>query len=133
MMEENSFLWSLFVQIFRLYFKAFGLYLTFLIPFTLLYMLTRKGSKLNYWLWFGTTFFFILFLMGFLMPIFLIRPRDPINANIATWILRKWSYVVGLTHEVRGSENLKELKGKGAIICCNHQSSLDLFGKNQVL
>lgn len=128
-MSEASVVWQLLVHAFMLYFKAFGLFLTVLIPLTVLYMASKTGSRLNYCLWFFTTFFFILFLMGFIMPVFLLRPRNSDNANFATWVFRKWSYVIGLTIEVRKSNVLKELKNSGAVICCNHQSALDLFGE----
>lgn len=129
-MGEMSVAWELLQHAVALYLKAFGLYLTVLIPLTVVYMVSKPNTRLNYYLWFFTTFFFILFLMGFIMPVLLFRPRTSINANIATWIFRKWSYVIGLTIEVRGSNVMKEeLKNSGAIICCNHQSALDLFGE----
>lgn len=126
-MSEAGVAWGLLQQAVKLYFYGFGLSLTILVPLAVLYMLTRTGSRLNYWLWFSTTFIFASLTMGLCIPFLMLRPRHPLNANWMVWIFRKWAYVVGLSIEMRGTNVLNAIKGSGAIVCTNHQSALDLF------
>lgn len=45
--------------------------------------------------------------------------------------MRKCSYVMGITWEVRNSNVLQ--MNKGAVVCSNHQSAIDILSKSCVI
>ncbi|XP_063697482.1 1-acyl-sn-glycerol-3-phosphate acyltransferase beta-like [Culicoides brevitarsis] len=49
------------------------------------------------------------------------------NARLAAWFIRKISYLTGVTWEIRGA-NIAGMD-QGTVICCNHQSDMDIFGQ----
>lgn len=100
---------------------------TIYIPMIFAYSCSRLGTKLHYYLWKLVVSYPILFLTGLLSPIFLLRPRSVMNARLTAWFLRKISFIVNTTWELRGA-NIAGLD-QGCVICCNHQSAVDIFGK----
>jgi hypothetical protein len=48
--------------------------------------------------------------------------------RIPAWGARQIARLIGIKYELRGKENI--VKGTGAIVLINHQSNLDLCGKN---
>uniref|UniRef100_A0A336M0Y0 1-acylglycerol-3-phosphate O-acyltransferase n=1 Tax=Culicoides sonorensis TaxID=179676 RepID=A0A336M0Y0_CULSO len=106
------------------------LFFTFYIPILLVYSCTRVGTKIHYLCWKLVILYAELFIVGLLIPFFLPRPRNVANAKFASWFIRKVSYILNMTWELRGA-NIAALD-IGAVICCNHQSAVDIFALNNI-
>lgn len=91
------------------------------------YKCTPIGTKINYYLYHGVIWYTIVLATGILTPILMFRPRNVMNARLAAWFIRKASYIVGMTWELRGA-NIAGIN-EGAVICSNHQSANDIFGE----
>lgn len=115
----------LFFWIYWNYIKIFG---TILIILTLLYKFSKVGTKFNYAICFVTLCYSLQFAAGLGLPFVLLYPRKPTTCNILCWFLRKVSYLLDFTWEVRGYENVKKTYNNGGILLMNHQSLLDMFG-----
>lgn len=109
-----------------LYAAYFVIFLSLLVPIMVLYMVTPAGTKFSRSLWFFMIPFTIAGVSGAMIPFFLLRPKHYQNMLVINWLLRKLSYIVGTTWEIRGANIASE--ERGAVICCNHQSSIDIFG-----
>lgn len=72
-----------------------------------------------------------MFLVLPLTPLMLLRPRDYRNALLPAYGCVKLGKLLGVEFELRGLENLD--KQKGAVVLINHQSALDLIGKNVII
>lgn len=113
------------------YSYLFLLVLTLYIPILLAYSCSRLGTKVHYLLWKAVLLYPIILLPGLFVPIFLLRPRSVMNARFTAWFIRKLSYIANLTWELRGA-NIAGMD-QGAVICCNHQSAVDIFGEQNLL
>lgn len=111
----------------RFYLYSLLLFFAIYIPILLAYSCSRLGTKLHYLLWKFVISYPVLLFTGLLSPFFLLRPRNVMNARLTAWFLRKISYITNSTWELRGA-NIAGLD-QGAVICCNHQSAVDIFGK----
>lgn len=100
---------------------------TLYLAILLAYSCSRLGSKIHYLLWKFVILYPVLLLPGLFSPFFLLRPRSVMNARFTAWFVRKISYITKLTWELRGA-NIAGMD-QGAVICCNHQSAVDIFGK----
>lgn len=111
-----------------LYYSYLFLFLSILyLGVILAYSYSRLGTKIHYLLWKFVILYPVLLLPGLFVPFFLIRPRSVMNARFTAWFIRKISYITKLTWELRGA-NIAGMD-QGAVICCNHQSAVDIFGK----
>lgn len=115
--------WSLWI--YWVYFLSIA---SLLLILTAAFKLTTTGTKLNFYLCAAILLFGFWLAPGLLLPILACRPRHWKNALVTAWLLRKLSYLVGFTWEIRGVRNASE--DTGAIICCNHQSELDTVGES---
>lgn len=59
------------------------------------------------------------------IPLMMLRPRDPRNALMPAWGARVTSRLLGLSWQVRGTENAP--KDRGCVVLLNHQSAIDMF------
>lgn len=109
------------------YSYLFLLTVTLYIPIVLAYSCSRLGTKIHYLLWKLVILYPVLLLPGLFLPFLLVRPRSVMNARFTSWFLRKVSYITNTTWELRGA-NIAGMD-QGAVICCNHQSAVDIFGK----
>ncbi|EDW02920.1 1-acyl-sn-glycerol-3-phosphate acyltransferase alpha [Drosophila grimshawi] len=58
------------------------------------------------------------------LPFMLLRPRDYRNGLVPSWLFVQICKLMGITMEVRGTENVKS--EHGSVVLMNHQSALDL-------
>ncbi|KAK7874418.1 hypothetical protein R5R35_001513 [Gryllus longicercus] len=60
------------------------------------------------------------------IPLMLLRPRNWRNALIPSWFARGLSWLLGISWEIRGMENVKAVE-EGCVVLINHQSALDML------
>lgn len=91
----------------------------------LLALLYNVSSGARYHIKFTVFTIYSMFAAIIPVPLMLRRPRDPRNALLPAAALRPLASMLGITWEVRGTENVDN--SKGAVVVINHQTALDLF------
>ncbi|GAB0099375.1 1-acyl-sn-glycerol-3-phosphate acyltransferase [Sergentomyia squamirostris] len=84
-----------------------------------------RRSKFRFLSKFAMVYFATIMGTTLLIPVFLLRPRNVINCKIVGWFIRKCSFLLEITWEVRGAQRLQD--NIGGLICANHQSSIDIL------
>ncbi|CAH2100080.1 unnamed protein product [Euphydryas editha] len=84
------------------------------------------GKYLQYYLKFGTVYFFIILNTLILMPLFIWNGKNVKNARLMADTSKDVTKLLGVTWHLKNAEIVSE--NRGAVIILNHQSSLDLLG-----
>ncbi|CAF1014269.1 unnamed protein product [Rotaria sordida] len=91
------------------------------------YVLNEKQiHRLKYILYVGI----IMFLSIILIPVFLIRPRNPLNIRLGARIMNPIFNLFGIKYRIENGEILNKLGP--CVIVANHQSSIDFIGMMQL-
>ncbi|XP_055685235.1 1-acyl-sn-glycerol-3-phosphate acyltransferase beta-like [Lutzomyia longipalpis] len=109
----------------RGYLWTLGICLVIFIILAIAANLGNRRSKYRFLAKFIMIYFATIMGTTLLIPVFLFRPRNVINCKIVGWFIRKCSYLLEITWEVRGARLLQD--NVGGLICANHQSSIDIL------
>ncbi|XP_055600713.1 1-acyl-sn-glycerol-3-phosphate acyltransferase alpha-like [Uranotaenia lowii] len=110
----------------RYYLYAWVASLSIWLGLLLLSKVGKDGSKFKYYAKYGMIYFATQAFTTLFAPISLFRPMNPENVRIIGAVIARLSSLLPITWELRNADILKN--NKGAVVMCNHQSSMDILG-----